>query len=85
MPNILILHLQRIVFNLDTLTNEKINSRVDFPQELNLSQYLVEGVHDASQYKLVGVVVHFGAAEFGHYFSYIDICRERTAFQEPGS
>ena len=23
-------------------------------------------------YKLVGVVVHRGAADFGHYFSYID-------------
>jgi ubiquitin carboxyl-terminal hydrolase 34 len=42
MPNVLILHLQRIVFNLDTLANEKINSRVEFPTELNLSQYLVD-------------------------------------------
>jgi ubiquitin carboxyl-terminal hydrolase 34 len=25
-----------------------------------------------SSYKLVGVVVHIGTAEFGHYFSFID-------------
>ena len=36
LPNVLILHLQRIVFNLDTLMNEKINHRVEFPMELDL-------------------------------------------------
>ena len=44
LPNILIVHLQRIVFNLDTLMNEKINSKLEFPFELNLEPYTVEGI-----------------------------------------
>jgi ubiquitin carboxyl-terminal hydrolase 34 len=59
--------------------NEKINSRVEFPIELELKNYLAVDRPDAL-YRLVGVVVHFGAAEFGHYFSYIDIERDREAF-----
>lgn len=27
------------------------------------------------EYKLAGVVVHIGTAEFGHYYSYIDTKR----------
>jgi ubiquitin carboxyl-terminal hydrolase 34 len=30
-PNVIIIHLQRIVFNMDTFINEKINSRFEFP------------------------------------------------------
>lgn len=29
-----------------------------------------------THYKLAGVVVHIGAAEFGHYFSYINVDRQ---------
>lgn len=39
LPNVLIIHLQRLVFNLDTLMNEKINSRLEFPQELNMQAF----------------------------------------------
>ena len=60
--------------------NEKINSRVEFPMELDLKSYLVEEhTNPTTVYKLVGVVVHYGAAEFGHYFSYVDIEREKAA------
>ncbi|CAD8206268.1 unnamed protein product [Paramecium pentaurelia] len=72
LPNILILHLQRIVFNLDTFMNEKINTRLEFPINLDLQQYTINK-DLCTQYKLVGVVVHVGTADVGHYFSYIDI------------
>ena len=72
LPNMLILHLQRLVFNLDTLMNEKINSRLDFPMELDLKKYTLDQSKNSS-YHLVGVVVHYGTAEFGHYYSFIDI------------
>lgn len=39
-PNFIIVHLQRIVFNMDTLINEKINSRFEFPMELDLAPYV---------------------------------------------
>lgn len=80
LPNILILHLQRIVYNFDTYTNEKINSRLEFPQLLCLEPYTRDAVLRQEggnpepcdyQYELVGVVVHSGTAEAGHYVSLI--------------
>jgi ubiquitin carboxyl-terminal hydrolase 34 len=57
--------------------NEKINTKLEFPNELDLKGYTVnpEQQTDATKYRLAGVVVHYGTAEFGHYFSYIDIKR----------
>jgi len=44
LPNVLIVHLQRIVFDLDTLMNQKINSRLEFPFDLNMEPYTKEGL-----------------------------------------
>jgi ubiquitin carboxyl-terminal hydrolase 34 len=38
-PNVLIVHLQRIVFNFDTFQNDKINSYFDFPNILDLKDF----------------------------------------------
>lgn len=38
-PNVLIVHLQRIVFNFDTFQNDKLNQHFDFPQQLDLAPY----------------------------------------------
>lgn len=38
-PNILIIHLQRFVFNFDTFLNEKENSRFEFPTVLQLDDF----------------------------------------------
>ena len=38
-PNVLIVHLQRLVFNFDTFQNDKINTRFEFPNILNLKNY----------------------------------------------
>ncbi len=35
------------------------------------------------EYKLVGVVVHMGQANAGHYISYINIERERDSSIDP--
>ena len=79
-PNVLIIHLQRLVFDLDTLQNEKISSRLEFPMDLDLYNYSYQKIenlecesHKQYQYKLRGVVVHTGTAQYGHYYSYIDI------------
>ena len=44
LPNILIVHLQRIVYDMETFMLMKIHSRLEFPQELNLEPYTVEGI-----------------------------------------
>jgi len=38
-PNVLIIHLQRIIFNFDTFRNDKINSFFEFPEHLDLTPY----------------------------------------------
>lgn len=38
-PNVLIVHLQRIIFNFETFRNDKINSFFDFPTHLDLKPY----------------------------------------------
>ena len=102
LPNVLIVHLQRILFDYDNLQNNKINSRLDFPRILNLKKYSTEvlsssinsnmkveeqsGKNQNSSfynkensyydYDLVGVVVHTGSADAGHYYSLINVKRE---------
>jgi len=36
---VLIVHLQRIIFNFDTFRNDKINSYFEFPTHLDLKPY----------------------------------------------
>jgi len=109
LPNVLIVHLQRIFYNYETDRNEKINSRLEFPKVLNLKNYTIEEMarknaakhaganksenneegpdlqfendeiyfknNDYYEYHLVGVNVHIGSADAGHYFSYINAIR----------
>ncbi len=107
LPNVLIVHLQRIGFNYDTFQNDKVNSRLEFPKHLDLKNYTSEQIckrenkvndeesKDSNieskgeesfpfyikedsyyEYELVGVVVHTGTADAGHYYSYINVNRE---------
>ena len=38
-PNVLIVHLQRLLFNFDTFQNDKLNQHFEFPQQLDLRPY----------------------------------------------
>ena len=64
-------------------TRNKINEYFEFPTEIDMASYNVAYLRDttkapvADKFALVGVLVHTGSAEAGHYYSYI---RER-----PGS
>ena len=44
LPNVLIVHLQRIFFNWEMNHNEKINSKLEFPKRLNLKDFTIENV-----------------------------------------
>lgn len=128
-PNVLIVHLQRILFNFDTFQNDKLNQHFEFPTMLDLKPYSYYEVmkkenrlkkeagngegedegegegeepkadeveedgdgekkdsgeddgsaepieDDCYEYKLVGVNVHSGSANAGHYWSYINTVR----------
>lgn len=77
-PDNVIFHLKRFDFNLRTLQRSKINDYFSFPGKIDLAPYTVESISgnevEEDMFELVGVLVHAGTAESGHYYSYI---RER--------
>ena len=84
LPNILIIHLNRIKMNMADGNFEKINSKFTFPTELNLKKYCIEEKIEKSkniykkkdeyyEYKLKGVNIHKGNVEGGHYVSIIKV------------
>ena len=75
-PNILIIHLQRIAFSYETFNMEKINDYIYFEKTLNIKNYTLnknneEMPSDYFEYELQGVLIHSGTAQFGHYYSII--------------
>ena len=66
----------------------KINDRFDFPHQINMTPYNVASLKDPPEllppdmFELVGVLVHSGTAESGHYYSYI---RERPINHRSGT
>ncbi|ORY15157.1 hypothetical protein BCR34DRAFT_623001 [Clohesyomyces aquaticus] len=79
-PDNLIFHLKRFDFDLVDMRRQKINDHFDFPTVIDVSYYNVDHLSDPSKprqediFELVGVLVHQGTSENGHYYSYI---RER--------
>ena len=75
-PNILIIHLQRIAFSYETFNMEKINTHITFEKTLNIKRYTVnkenpEIPSEYYDYDLQGILIHSGTAQYGHYYSII--------------
>ncbi|PHH77273.1 hypothetical protein CDD80_755 [Ophiocordyceps camponoti-rufipedis] len=76
-PDNVIFHLKRFDFNLRTLQRSKINDSFSFPSTIDLRPYTIQHLGEAKGeaeedlFELVGVLVHSGTAESGHYYSYI--------------
>ena len=75
-PNILIIHLQRFVFNYTYFTMEKLNSPLTFEENLNIKNYTVDKDNediplDYFDYELKGALIHTGEHEYGHYYTLI--------------
>ena len=87
-PDNLIFHLKRFDFDMITMMRSKINDEFQFPEHIDMSPFKVEYLSDQSSnpkedvFELVGVLVHSGTAESGHYYSYI---RERPTASASGS
>ncbi|KAF5561945.1 hypothetical protein FNAPI_3407 [Fusarium napiforme] len=79
-PDNVIFHLKRFDFNLRTLQRNKINDYFSFPDQIDMRPYTIGHLSNPTSdieediFELVGVLVHAGTAESGHYYSYI---RER--------
>ncbi|XP_077867964.1 ubiquitin carboxyl-terminal hydrolase 34-like [Saccoglossus kowalevskii] len=77
----------RYTFNMVTMMKEKVNTHFSFPFKLDMYGYTEEAlmsdnkVHDEDEkksesstkylYNLIGVTVHTGTADGGHYYSFI--------------
>jgi ubiquitin carboxyl-terminal hydrolase 34 len=76
-PDHLILHLKRFEFDIASQRRNKINDHFEFPMALDITPYSFAHVsqpqeeHQQDIFELTGVLVHKGAAEHGHYVSYI--------------
>ena len=70
------------------MQRSKINDHFAFPQKIDMRPYKVEHLMSPSEktpedvFELVGILVHSGTAESGHYFSYI---RERPSSSDKAS
>ena len=76
-PDNLIFHLKRFDFDLTDFSRKKVHEHFAFPESIDIGLYNVDHLsepskpHIADMFDLVGVVVHFGNCENGHYYSYI--------------
>ncbi|KAI9723365.1 MAG: hypothetical protein M1812_001249 [Candelaria pacifica] len=76
-PDNLMFHLKRFDFDLVTMQRSKINDFFEFPNEIDMKPYKIDHLSDPESetsedlFRLVGVLVHSGTAESGHYYSYI--------------
>ncbi|XP_053506433.1 ubl carboxyl-terminal hydrolase 18 [Ictalurus furcatus] len=71
LPSILCIHLKRFRSNRDF--TKKLNTKVSFPETINMAEMLPEERSKASEsrYRLYAVIVHSGTAMTGHYTAYI--------------
>ena len=74
LPPVLIFCLSRFDYSVEHVRSVKLNHYVSFPDELNMGKYRhPESIPDPEndEYRLVGVVIHSGEPNRGHYYSFI--------------
>lgn len=85
LPSTLVIQLKRFHYDWETNRALKFDDFFQFPWNLDMSPYTTEGVKkeelggrrvsgkfdSKNRYELVGVVVHSGQANAGHYYSFI--------------
>lgn len=75
LPEIMIINLQRIIFDLETFQKVKVDSAFNFPENFNFYDYISKDIvnykPEDCDYSLRGIVVHSGTSESGHYYSII--------------
>jgi ubiquitin carboxyl-terminal hydrolase 34 len=76
-PDHLIIQLKRFDFDLNILQRSKVNDEFHFPTSIDMAPFKFETLNgdDSNStpdlFELVGILIHSGSAETGHYYSYI--------------
>ncbi|KAL9021678.1 MAG: hypothetical protein Q9185_001126 [Variospora sp. 1 TL-2023] len=87
-PNDLIFHLKRFDYDIMTGMRHKVNDRFEFAERIDMAPYSIDFLQDTGHslspdiFELVGILVHTGTAESGHYYSYV---RERSCWPDHGT
>lgn len=90
LPDILAFNTMRYSFNMVTMMKEKVNTHFSFPFRLDMTPYMeqtlipnkgkeTENLEGSLEYELIGVTVHTGTADGGHYYAFI---RDRTSVKD---
>ena len=69
-PPYLIIQLARFDYDYKTWERIKINSQFSIPLDLDFKGRLKSN-QEQTKYKLHGIIMHYGSAQFGHYISYV--------------
>lgn len=78
-PNSLTLCLKRFTYESMLEGENKVNDRFEFPPSINLARYKRAHLdhpgtaQGPDTFELVGVIVHQGSLQFGHYWSYVRV------------
>jgi len=80
-PQLLIIQLRRFEYNLEKGTREKINSEYGFPYQLDITS-IMQDKDEKAQYELIGVQMHAGTSQSGHYFSHINLKNQWMTFND---
>jgi len=72
-PDTIIIFLKRFNFNMKTMTMSKNNTKIIYPQILNINKYFINKNNNdkISNYKLKSIICHYGLMNYGHYYTYI--------------
>jgi len=80
LPQVLVIQLKRFVYDWEASRSLKFDQYFEFPLELDMNPYLSDQLSttnkssttgDDDLYVLVGILVHSGQAQAGHYYSFI--------------
>ena len=71
-PKTLIICLKRFNFNPQSMSLNKNNQLVVYPEVLDIRKYnpIADQDPENTQYQLTGIINHSGAINFGHYYSW---------------
>ena len=72
LPNIFVIVLKRFEFDYNAMLKYKLNKYFEFPHKLDMKDYLIENHTETNtEYDLTGITIHYGVADFGHYYDLI--------------
>ena len=81
LPAVLHFQLSRFEYDFCQKKMVKINSKFAFPEEIDMSRYLITVPDEPEIYELYGVLVHAGRASDGHYWAYLRTSRNNDWYE----